>query len=135
VSEKFSNVPVEEDTRISFQAEVKLGNFDVLYQKWFWDGIMAESVIFADDDVQGMQDDEIKAVVRSSPFVDPNSKITFKRDTSGFIFVNFNFTTPDDEETYTEPEPLTPEERQACMEKVSKWIGKHNREQVELKRK
>jgi len=135
MSDKFLNVPVDEDTEILFQAEVKLGDYDVLYQKWYWDGITAESIIFADDDVEGMRDDEIEAEVRSSPIVEANSEITFKRSASGFIFVNFNFTTFDDEETYTEPEPLTPEEREERMKKFLKWVGEHNREQIELKRK
>lgn len=48
---KFENVPVEEDTKIIFEQEATLGEYEVLYQKWFWDGISAESIIFANEDV------------------------------------------------------------------------------------
>ena len=35
MSNKFSSVPKERDTKILFQLEAKLGELDVLYQKWF----------------------------------------------------------------------------------------------------
>jgi len=45
MSDKFRNVPVEKDTRIIFSQEVKFGTCDVLYQKWSWEGVTAESII------------------------------------------------------------------------------------------
>lgn len=47
----------------------RLGKFDVLYEKWFWEGILGESIIFADSDISGMTDDEIEQEVRKSPLV------------------------------------------------------------------
>ena len=47
MSKKFDAVPVGNDTKIIFQLEAKLGEYDVLYQKWFWSGITAENIIFA----------------------------------------------------------------------------------------
>jgi len=88
---KFEQVPVEEDTQIIFQQEAKLGEYEVLYQKWFWDGITAESIIFANDDVAGLEDGEIMDELRDSPLLQAGSKITLKRSESGFTFVNFNF--------------------------------------------
>jgi len=86
---KFERVPVEEDTKILFQQVSKLGEYDVLYQKWCWDGIIAESIIFANEDVVGITDDAVEAEVRMSPLVKMDSKITLKRSKSGFTFVNF----------------------------------------------
>lgn len=90
---KFDKVPVEEDTKIIFQQEAKLGEYDVLYQKWYWDGITAESIIFANQDIAGLDEEKITAEVKSSPLVNQDSQITFKRSDSGYTFVNFNFET------------------------------------------
>ncbi len=88
---KFNNVPVEEDTKILFQQEVTLGEYEVLYQKWIWDGITAESIIFADEDIVKLKDNEIEAAVKTSPLLKEDSSITLNRSESGFTFVNFNF--------------------------------------------
>ena len=90
---KFKNVPVEEDTKIIYQQEASLGEYEVLYQKWYWDGISAESIIFANEDVDGLEDKEIEAEVKTSPLLKKNTSITLKRSQSGFTFVNFNFET------------------------------------------
>ena len=92
MSSKFNDVPVEADTIILYSqgATLGLGPYEILYQKWFWDGITAESIIFADDDVSGLDDSEIEAEVRESPLVQADSKITIARS-SGFTFLNFNF--------------------------------------------
>ena len=90
---KFDNIPEQENTEIIFRAEVKFGDLDVVYEKWEWDGILAESIIFDEDDVSEMDDDEIISQVKDSPLFD--GKIykgdpTIRRN-SGFVFVNFNF--------------------------------------------
>ena len=90
---KFNKVPVEDDTVILFQTESKLGKYDILYQKWFWDGITAESIIFADEDVDDLDEEEIIKEVKASPLLKKDSKITLKRSGTGYTFVNFNFET------------------------------------------
>jgi hypothetical protein len=90
---KFRNVPVDEDTRILFQLEAMLGEYEILYQKWYWDGITAESIIFYSEDVSNLDDQAIEEEVRSSPLVNDGSSVTLKRCESGYVFVNFNFIT------------------------------------------
>ena len=92
MSDKFSSVPVEEDTRILFRKETKLDNYDVLHEKWNWEGIKAESLIFANNDISELSDEEIKKEVRESQFINEGSDITFKRSEE-FTYVNFNFKT------------------------------------------
>ena len=92
MSGKFATVPVEEDTKILFQQEVKFEEYDVLYQKWFWAGISAESVIFVTADVADISDSDLEAKVKNSPLVKEHSRITLERSDTGFTFVNFNFT-------------------------------------------
>ena len=91
MSSKFDKVPVEEDTRILFKKKIKLGEHDVLYQKWFWDGIAAESIIFANDDITGLGKGVITRMVKSSSLLNKDSEMTFIKSDSGFTFVNFNF--------------------------------------------
>ncbi len=90
---KFKNVPVEKGTKIIFQQEATLGEYEVLYQKWYWDGITAESIIFMNDDISGLNDNEIEFEVRTSPLLSQDSSITLSRSESGYTFVNFNFET------------------------------------------
>ena len=93
MTKKFKNVPADKDTRILFRHEAKFGEYEVLYEMWSWEGISAESLIFANDDVLDLTDEEIELEVRKSPLVKLDSAITIKRLSDGFTFVNFNFET------------------------------------------
>ena len=90
---KFNNIPEQKDTKIIFRAETRFGDFDVVYEKWEWDGTLAESIIFDEDDVSEMDDDEIINQVKDSPLFDDKiyTGDPTIRHNSGFIFVNFNF--------------------------------------------
>jgi hypothetical protein len=94
MSDKFKGIPVENDTKIISQQETKPGEYAVLHQVWFWDGITAESIIFANEDVIDLSYKEIEMKVKTSPLLKPDSSITMKKNRSnksGFTFVNFNF--------------------------------------------
>ncbi|MFK5949693.1 MAG: hypothetical protein QM500_13100 [Methylococcales bacterium] len=91
MSNRFDSVPVENDTRILFRHEMKFGEYDILYEKWCWDGISAESIIFASEDVAGLSDKQLEFEVRSSPLLRHDTCVTVKSTESGFTFVNFNF--------------------------------------------
>lgn len=93
MTDKFKTVPVEEDTRILFRQEAQFGTYEVLYEMWSWEGISAESIIFASDDISDLTDEELEQEVRQSPLVKKESALTIKRLDSGFTFVNFNFET------------------------------------------
>ena len=87
---KFNNIPEQKDTKIIFREETRFGDFDVVYEKWEWDGILAESIIFDEDDVSEMDDDEIINNVKDSPLFDDKGELTI-RHSSSFVFVNFSF--------------------------------------------
>lgn len=87
---KFSNIPIEKDTRILFQKQCKLGGYDVRHEIWSWDGYRGESLIFSNDDVAGLTDRDIKRLVRTSGLIDEGSAMTLNRSTD-FTFCNFNF--------------------------------------------
>ena len=95
MSSKFDAVSVESDTKILASFEAKMDEYDVLYQKWLWDGIRAESFVFAAADVAAMSDDELEAFARSSPMIQLESSVTVTRG-EAYAFVNFNFVGSDD---------------------------------------
>jgi hypothetical protein len=90
---KFKNVPTDPYTRITSQKELKLGDFTVLYQKWSWDGVKAESIIFDNNDIADTSIDDLTLLVKSSPVLNEDSQITVGQHGQHFTFFNFNFTT------------------------------------------
>jgi len=90
MNDKFENIPVDEGTKILMSSPMKWGGLDIVYQKWNWEGITAESIIFLSDDVKEMDDEALEADVREGPLVRKESHVTIKRGEK-FTFVNFNF--------------------------------------------
>lgn len=91
MNEKFKNLPVEEDTQIIASVETNLADYEVVYQKWYWDGIHAESVILFNEDVEKLNEEEIKhEVALCTALVKKDSQMTFKKGEE-YTFVNFNF--------------------------------------------
>ncbi len=89
--EKFKDIPVEKDTQIITSVEAKIEDYDVVYQKWNWDGIIAESVIFFNEDIAELTEEQIKhEVALCTAMVKENSQMTFKKGEK-YTFVNFNF--------------------------------------------
>lgn len=91
MNQKFKNVPLEPDTVILFEKPHTIGGFEVLYQIWQWENYQGDSIIFADEDVAGIDEEEIKNLVKTDSVFLPGSGLTLKRGKSGFTFVNFNF--------------------------------------------
>ena len=87
---KFTNTPIESDTRILYQKQSKLGGFDVRHEAWSWDGYRGGSLIFSNDDVAGLADQDIKRLVKTSGLINEGSAMTLNRSTD-FTFCNFNF--------------------------------------------
>ncbi len=92
----FSTVPVEEETRIIRQEEIKIDGIPALFQEWQWESILAESMIFRDEDVQQYDDEQLFQKIWDSKSVVIERKHTIKRNCSGFTFVNVNFSQIDD---------------------------------------
>ena len=90
MNDKFTELPREEDTKILFTSPMRWGELDIVYEKWKWEGIRAESIIFLSEDVNSLDDAALEADVRDGPLVRENSQVTIKRG-ENFTFVNFNF--------------------------------------------
>ena len=94
--EKFKNIPLDEDTTILFNEQMKFGDLDCVYQIWRFDGILGgSSLIFAIEDVKGITDETIEIDLRESTLLtNKESSITFSfRNKTEYLFVNFNFIT------------------------------------------
>ncbi len=96
MSGKFDAVSVEPDTQIIASLEVKMGDYDILYQKWYWEHVTAESFIFVTADVAIMSDEELEVFARTSPMIKPEGGVTITRGQQ-FTFINFNFVVMEDE--------------------------------------
>lgn len=97
MSEKFAGIPVEPDTAVLVNTAMEFEGIECVFQIWLWDGIQGQSLIFLNEEVAAMDDESLKAKVRSWIRVADASDVTISRSGSGFTFVNFNFTTEEED--------------------------------------
>lgn len=90
LEEKFRDIPVDEDTRIISREFVKVGDLDAVREKWSWEGILGETLIFATGDVKDMDDVALEQLLREQEKLEDNLKVIIKRG-ERFVFVNFRF--------------------------------------------
>ena len=76
---KFKNIPTEKDTQILFSSNMLFGTYEILFQKWFWDGIYTDSIIFHNDDINTVSEEELINEVKNSPIFKKDSKITYSK--------------------------------------------------------
>lgn len=88
---RFQHVPVEEDTKILRREITTVGGHEVLHEKWSWDGVKGETIVFVSSEVAQLSDGELEQLARESHLLELGSQITIKRAESGYTFVNFNF--------------------------------------------
>jgi len=89
---KFKNLPNDPDTLIKYQSEVILDGLDALHQKWSWDSIIGESLIFINEDIAEISVSELERKIMVDYPQANNSSITTKAS-GNFFFINFNFQT------------------------------------------
>lgn len=87
---KFADIPCGSDTRMLYQKEVKLGEYDCLFEVWSWDGILANSFAFLSNDIKDITDEELIALLKASPIWEGRDDLRVNRGTAGFTFVTFN---------------------------------------------
>lgn len=94
MTKKFDNVPDDKDTVITFSAQIMYnGNIEILYQKFSWDGISGECLVFSDDDIAHMSVEELQKDVKNTPIVNSDSTVIITQKGHGFTFATFNCTT------------------------------------------
>jgi hypothetical protein len=90
---KFDAVPRDDETRIIASEKLWLDKIQCLYEKWYWDGVAGESLVFADEDVADWTDEHLEFFISRANLLEALSQVTVSRNKSGFTFVNFNFKT------------------------------------------
>jgi len=86
----FKDLPVDKDTRIIKNSEIQINGIDVLNQKWNFDGIIGNSIIFKSPDVSNLSDTELLEFIKEHSEIKINGSVTFS-DKNGYRFVNYNF--------------------------------------------
>ena len=89
-TDKFANVGEEEDTKILLRKTIEVEGYPALYERWSWEGIHAETLVFDEVDVGHLNDAELRKVALASQNHDGNA-VTTTRNRDGYAFVNFNF--------------------------------------------
>lgn len=88
---RFEKVPEDPETEVHKSKQVEIDGYTALHQRWAWQGISGESLIFVHDDVAGLSNVRLKKLVQSSPFVKGEGPVMLQHSGEGYIFVNFNY--------------------------------------------
>ncbi|HZK07596.1 MAG TPA: hypothetical protein VFC92_05300 [Bacteroidales bacterium] len=95
--EKLKAVPVGPDTAILFSILHSINGIEALYQIWQQDIYRANSVIFLNEDVDGMSQEAIEEMVKKDTVYVKGSGTSFAKSDSGYTFFNFNFQDVEDD--------------------------------------
>jgi len=87
------SIPKDKGTRIIDQYVLRIGDYEAVKQRWTWEGVLADSLIFVNDDVKALSDDELVTYINTHWDDEIIGSVTIKRSPQGFCFVNFNFVT------------------------------------------
>jgi len=84
MNKKFENLQVEAGTIILFERMHQIGEFEVLYQIWQQGIYMADSIIFSNEDVDGLTEEDIIDMVKNDAVFKAGlgSSVTFVRSKS-----------------------------------------------------
>ena len=123
---KFSDVPVENETTIIAKTEGKIVGIDCRFEYWSWDGINGFSYIFFNDDISQYSEDELTSLVAKEVLKHDNFSSTFKQ-IEKYTFLNI-FYDEDDLDGASVIE-LTDEEKALKKKRFLEYVKKHNESQ------
>ena len=90
--EKFKNINIESDTIIKSFKFLKINDIDCRYEKWFWEGIEAESLIFCTNELKSTQESYLRTLVAKYLEEENADLIQITHKVSGdYTYINFNF--------------------------------------------
>lgn len=86
------NSDIDEDTTIIMTKGIHINDYIALHQKWKFDGLIAESVIFKTSQVQSLDKLQLIALVKQElpEIIFMESEITYSTNEL-HTFLNFNF--------------------------------------------
>ncbi len=86
--DKFKDVPVEKETKVISRKIIKLDTLEAQHEKWRWDGITAQSIVFAEADIKDQTEEQLIILIKANIELAENADITISRDRNGFAFFN-----------------------------------------------
>ena len=90
--EKFNGINIPPDTKIQSFKFQKIDNIDCKHEKWFWEGIKAESLIFCTKELKSTQESYLRTLVAKYLEEDNVDLMQITHKISGdYTYVNFNF--------------------------------------------
>ena len=88
--EKFASRNIDTDTKILSEKIFQHDEYDLLLEKWFWDGIKAKSLIFLTEQVSSLKDSQLESLARKILDISTEQQATLTRS-EHFSYFNFDF--------------------------------------------
>ena len=88
--ELFTHRHIDQDTRVLGEEYRRHDGYDLLMERWVWDGIKGNSIIFLTRQVGGLSDFTLEDLAREIAGLEPFDRVTLKRE-EGFTYVNYGF--------------------------------------------
>lgn len=88
--ELFAQRKIDEDTKILSAEYFNEADYDLLVEKWIFDGIRAKSLIFLSVQIRDLSDSQVESLARRILQLPESEKTTFKRK-EDFAYFNFGF--------------------------------------------
>lgn len=81
---------IESDKTILHQEQITICGYDVRYEIWAWKGCWAKAIIFENDDISDITDQEVENLLKTLELIKDDSDMAFYR-LEDFTFVIFDF--------------------------------------------
>ena len=88
--EKFASRKIDSDTKILSEKILLHDEYDLLLEKWFWDGTKAKSLIFLTEQVSHLKDSQLESLARNILDISIQQQATLTRSEQ-FSYFNFDF--------------------------------------------
>ena len=121
-------LPSDSDTRTLFRSELTVSGLNCVLEKWSWDGLLGNSVVFELSALPTSYDpDKIICDVTECLELPENTEFTVK-ESEHYLFVNFFLKeeVSDAESIVSYMEALTPEEKESRKQKILAYVAMKN---------
>jgi len=90
--EKFKGINIEPDTTINSFQFLKIDDVDCRHEKWSWEGVKAESLIFCTKELKSTQESYLRTLVAKYLKEDNVDLMQITHKISDdYTYINFNF--------------------------------------------
>lgn len=83
------DIPLEPDTTLLEEVPVRLDGYDLLYQRWNWDGLPGESLILRENQVEAVTDEQLHQLGLDKGLMPAEASTTITRPRQGYAFLNY----------------------------------------------